>query len=311
MEFISVSEASLRWGISDRRIRTLCSELRIDGAVKIGRNWMIPQSANYPMDARLKSNKNYSGLDDYDFSQIDKMILRINQQRPFPKRLVESLREKLVVDWTYNSNAIEGNTLTLSETKVVLEGITIGGKTLVEHLEAINHREAIFFIEKIISNREELSEWNIKNIHALILRGIDSENAGKYREENVVISSARHIPPRHYEIRFLMQQLIIEYSKKWKALHPIVKSALLHGEFVKIHPFIDGNGRTSRLLLNFQLMQDNYLPIIIKKEYRAEYYQALDIAHTTSNYQTFIKLIADAQIEAANLWLSLLDVGKD
>lgn len=98
----------------------------------------------------------------------------------------------------YNSNALEGNTLTLSETKVVLEGITIGGKSMVEHLETINHREAILFVEEWVSNKEPLSEWNIKNIHALILKDIDNQSAGKYRTENVVISGAKHLPPKHY-----------------------------------------------------------------------------------------------------------------
>ena len=114
---------------------------------------------------------------------------------------MDSLHEKLIVEWTYNSNAIEGNTLTLSETKVVLEGITIGGKSMAEHLETINHREAILFVEDLVANDESLTEWNIKNIHALILKEIDNQNAGKYRTENVVISGAEHMPPKHYEIR--------------------------------------------------------------------------------------------------------------
>ncbi len=207
----------------------------------------------------------------------------------------------------YNSNAIEGNTLTLSETKVVLEGITIGGKSMVEHLEAINHREAILFIEELISNKEPLSGWNIKNIHALILKEIDNNNAGKYRTENVVISGAKHIPPKHYEVGNLMQKLIAEYQNEWEGFHPVVRATLLHGEFVKIHPFIDGNGRTSRLLLNFELIKNGYTPIIIKNEERARYYDVLDLAHTTMNYETFIELVSKLVIESEKLWLSVLD----
>lgn len=306
MKYMNIMEASKKWKISDRRVRLLCSEDRIEGAVKIGRNWSIPIDAVKPNDARVRVNKLYQGLD-YDFHQIDSMKRAIDQHRPLPKRLAESLHEKLIVEWTYNSNAIEGNTLTLSETKVVLEGITVGGKTVVEHLETINHREAILFIEDLAAGDQPLTEWNIKNIHALILKKIDHDNAGKYRMENVVISGAKHIPPKYHEIPGLMQQLIAEYRNEWQNYHPVVKAVLLHGEFVKIHPFVDGNGRTSRLLLNLELMKYGYTPVIIKKEHRALYYEVLDHAHTTMDYQPFIELVAALVIESEELWLSLLD----
>ncbi len=306
MKYISSKAASEKWGISDRRIRVLCSEGRIEGAVKIGRNWSIPTDAAKPTDAREKHRKNYIGLE-YDFGNIDTLKEAIDKHRPFSKSLAQSLHEKLIVEWTYNSNAIEGNTLTLSETKVVLEGITIGGKSMTEHLEAINHRDAILFIEDLTANKDPLSEWNIRNIHALILREIDNANAGKYRGENVLISGAKHIPPKYYEVRELMQKLIAEYQRDWKTYHPIVKATLLHGEFVKIHPFIDGNGRTSRLLLNFELLKNGYPPIIIKNEERARYYDVLDLAHTTMNYAPFIELVSKLEIESESLWLSVLE----
>ncbi len=305
MKYMSSKEASEKWKISDRRIRVLCNAGRIEGAIKIGRNWSIPADAAKPADARETSRKHYLGLA-YDFSEIDTLKKAIDAHRPFSQGLANSLQDKLIVEWTYHSNAIEGNTLTLTETKVVLEGITIGGKSMVEHLEAINHREAILFVEDLISNQEPLSEWNIRNIHALILKEIDNLNAGRYRSENVVISGAQHIPPKHYEIGDLMQKLIGEYQHAWQAFHPVVRAALIHGEFVKIHPFIDGNGRTSRLLLNFELMKNGYPPIIIKNEVRARYYDVLDLAHTTLNYQPFIELIAELVVESENLWLSIL-----
>lgn len=306
LKYISTKEASGKWGISDRRIRVLCKEGRIEGALKVGRNWFIPLDAVKPVDARAGNKKNYSGLE-FDFSYIDSLKVSIDQHRPFSKGLANSLHEKLIVEWTYNSNAIEGNTLTLSETKVVLEGITIGGKSMVEHLETINHREAILFVEDLITNKESLSEWNIKNIHALILKEIDNINAGKYRSENVVISGAKHIPPKYYEIGDLMQKLMAEYQNEWNDYHPVVRAILLHGEFVKVHPFIDGNGRTSRLLLNFELMKNGYPPIIIKNEQRVRYYDVLDLAHTTTNYELFVKLVSELVIESEKLWLSVLD----
>lgn len=305
MKYMSSKEASEKWKISDRRIRVLCSEGRIEGAIKIGRNWSIPTHAVKPVDARETSKKNYIGLE-FESSYIDSLKETIDEHRPFSKGLANSLHEKLIVEWTYNSNAIEGNTLTLSETKVVLEGITIGGKSMVEHLEAINHREAILFVEDLISNKEPLSEWNIKNIHALILKEIDNTNAGKYRSENVVISGAKHIPPKYYEIGDLMQKLMVEYQNEWKGFHPVVRATLIHGEFVKIHPFIDGNGRTSRLLLNFELIKNGYPPIIIKNEERARYYDVLDLAHTTMNYEPFIELVSELVIESEKLLVSVL-----
>jgi len=306
MKYMSTKEASEKWGITDRRIRALCNEDRIEGAVKIGRNWLIPHDAAKPFDARETIEKEYLGLQ-YDFSYIDSLKESIDKHKPFSKNLAKSLREKLIVEWTYNSNAIEGNTLTMSETKVVLEGITIGGKSIVEHLETINHREAILYIEELISDKEPLSEWNIKSIHALILRGIDDKNAGAYRTENVVISGANHIPPKHYEVGDFMQKLIVEYQNDWKNYHPIIRATLLHGEFVKMHPFIDGNGRTARLLLNFELMKDGYTPIIIKNENRTKYYDVLDIASTSMDYEPFINLVSELVIESEKLWLSVLD----
>src|SRR5690625_1423944 len=120
------------------------------------------------------------------FEQVDAKKKILDQKRPLPKHTLHSIKEQLFLDWTYNSNAIEGNTLTLSETKVALEGITIGGKTIREHLEVINHKEAIVYVEEIVQRKEHFTEWQIKNIHKLILKGIDDENAGAYRKENVL-----------------------------------------------------------------------------------------------------------------------------
>ena len=305
MKYVGTKEISKKWGINDRRVRILCEEGRIDSAMKVGKSWLISEDEGKPYDARRKSNKVYIGLES-NFSDIDLLKKEIDSYRPLPTRLSKSLHKKLIVEWTYNSNAIEGNTLTMSETKVVLEGITIGGKSVIEHLETINHKDAILFLEELITGNEEMSEWNIKNVHSLILKDIDNKNAGKYRNENVIISGTSHIPPNHVILQELMQKLIIEYNKEWNKFHPVIKACLLHGEFVKIHPFIDGNGRTARLLLNFELMKYGYTPIIITKTKRAEYYDALDFAHTTMDYSKFVKLISEFVIESEMLWLQVI-----
>lgn len=237
------------------------------------------------------------------FEKIDQKKALLDAKRPLPKHTLKSLRDKLLLEWTYNTNAIEGNTLTINETKVVLEGITVGGKTMREHLEVINHRDAITFVEEIVKNQESLTEWQMKNIHRLILKGIDDEYAGVYRDQKVLISGAKHTPPDPLLIQEQMEQLIDWYKKEAKQLHPITRGAMLHVNFVGIHPFIDGNGRTSRLLLNLELMKEGFPPIVIKVENRLDYYKALDKAHTEKDYNDFIRLVKVEAEDSIDLYL--------
>ena len=304
MKYMTTKEASIKWGITDRRIRVLLNESRIEGAIKAGRNWMIPINANKPIDLREKSKLDFVGLD-FNFSVVNSLKEKIDSKRPLDTNTIKSLRENLIVNWTYNSNAIEGSTLTLSETKVVLEGITIGGKSVVEHLEAINHKEAIMFLEELVKEDSILTERDVKSIHAIILKQINDEYAGKYRNSNVIISGANHVPPKYEQLNTLMEKLVYDFNHSWNKYHPVVQAALLHGEFVKIQPFIDGNGRTARLLLNFVLMKNGFTPVIIKNENRLTYYDSLDYAHTTKDYTNFIKLINNLVVETSNFWISL------
>ena len=308
MEYMTTSEAEEKWNISERRIRQLLIEGRIEGAIKIGGNWNIPIEAEKPLDKRILKPDNNDfiiNLDANYFDEVDKLKTELDSKRPIPKETLKSLKESINLEWTYNSNGIEGNTLTLRETQVVLEGITIGGKSIKEHLEAINHERAIIYLEDLVKDNKPITEWNIKSIHQLILKGIDDENAGRYRRENVTIKGAVHIPPDYTKIPELMEKLILNYET-WNKYHPIIQAALLHGELVKIHPFVDGNGRTSRLIMNLDLMNHGYNPVIIKKENRLEYYEALDKAHTTENYTDFVKLINKLEMEMLNKYLELL-----
>ncbi len=231
---------------------------------------------------------------------------QLDAARPLPKHTLRTLQEKLFLEWTYNSNAIEGNTLTLNETKVVLEGITIGGKTLREHLEVINHQEAIFFVEKIVKSEEPLSEWQIKNIHGLVLKGIDDANSGVYREEQVFISGAEHVPPAAILIQEKIEDMMNWYRNEGSHLNAIERGTMLHAIFVGIHPFIDGNGRTARLLLNLELMKGGYPPVIIKVENRLAYYEALDKAHTTNDFRDFIFLVEAEVEDSLDLYLQTI-----
>lgn len=244
------------------------------------------------------------------FEHIDAKKTLLDSKRPLPNYTAKSLREKLFLEWTYNSNAIEGNTLTMNETKVVLEGITVGGKTMREHLEVINHRDAISYVEDIAHNEEPFSEQQIKNLHRLVLKGIDDEYAGVYRNQQVFISGAQHTPPEPFKIQEQMEALMNWYNGEAQSFHAIVRGAMLHVIFVGIHPFIDGNGRTSRLLLNLELMKAGYPPIIIKVENRLAYYNALDKAHTTEVYDDFIALVA-AEVESSlDLYISAINCSE-
>lgn len=225
-----------------------------------------------------------------DFAKIDRLKQELDSYRPLPQEVVKNLHDDLVLRWTYNSNAIEGSTLSLKETKVVLEGITVGGKTLREHLEAVNHREAILFIEELSRGAEPLTGHHVKLIHRLILQKIDDNNAGTYRRVNVVISGAEHIPPDYTQVESEMERFICRCHEQADVLHPVERAAIIHSDFVKIHPFTDGNGRTARLLMNLELMKSGLPPVVLPVEMRLEYYEALDRAHTKGDFSAFMAL---------------------
>ncbi|XPV75092.1 MAG: Fic family protein [Desulfovibrio sp.] len=231
---------------------------------------------------------------------------KLDTFRPLQSDIVKQLKADMQVRFTYNSNAIEGNTLTIYETKAVLEdGITISGKSMNEHLEAINHKEALNFLEELVQQDEELTERTIRDIHAIILQGIDRDNAGTYRTKNVIISGANHTPPEALQVPPAMGNFIAAYAT-WKDMHPVERAARVHAEFVNIHPFIDGNGRTSRLLMNLELMKAGYPPLIIPVEGRATYYANLDTVAIDGDYAPFLEQLADLCITSFDVYWRLL-----
>ena len=183
--------------------------------------------------------------------EVDVQKEQLSALRPLPEEALKKIQDALDIEYTYESNRIEGNTLTLQETALVVnEGVTISGKSMREHLEAINHAEAISYIKDIAKQDIEISERTIKEIHALILHGIDRENAGRYRTVPVMISGSTHMPPQPYLIEKQMEDFILRFKQmEAEKVHPVLIAAYLHDELVRIHPFIDGNGRTSRLLM--------------------------------------------------------------
>ncbi|MBE7644813.1 Fic family protein [Tenacibaculum finnmarkense] len=225
------------------------------------------------------------------YAELDILKDRLNEYR---KNEHPKVTRALEIEYTYESNKIEGNTLTLQETALVIEkGLTVGGKTMTEHLEVINHSQAIDYIKGLAKSKNTISERDILQIHSLILQAIDKPNAGVYRKVPVIISGAKHMPPQPFLIAEKMEGLLLWYAKSKDVLHPVELSAEIHERLVTIHPFIDGNGRTSRLLMNLILLQNGY-PIAILKgddKSRLAYYNALEVAQTENNKKVFIALI--------------------
>ncbi|MFH1537013.1 MAG: Fic family protein [Patescibacteria group bacterium] len=221
-----------------------------------------------------------SFLDQRIIDRIEEKKKKIDKVRPFPKIVLQNLQEEMIVEWTYNSNAIEGNTLSLGETRLVLEeGITIHGKPLKDHLEATNHKEALLFLFKIIKQKNKVDEALIKKLHQIIVKNIEKEYAGKYRTGQVRILGADFIPPNYLKISKLINELIKWYYSKGKESYILDQVAIFHHRFETIHPFFDGNGRTGRLLMNVKLMEKGYPPIIVANNERKKYLNALNKAN--------------------------------
>lgn len=242
-----------------------------------------------------------------EYQVIEDLSQRLNSKSPIPKDTVNSLKKAYAVEMTYNSNAIEGNTLTQIETKVVVEdGIAIGGKTVKEHLEALNHYEAIEYVESIVGDAE-VGEDTIKNIHQLVMKGIDKEFSRRYRMVNVVISGSEHVPPSYMQVQDEMEKMLVWYDEAKNHLHPVELAALFHFKFVYIHPFRDGKGRTARLLMNLILMQHGYPPVVIKVADRLSYIEALEKASTTGETDDFVDVVADAVESGLQKYLKVID----
>lgn len=246
--------------------------------------------------------------------QLDDLKNCLDSFRPLNPAQLSNLQGAWDIEYTYESNRIEGNTLTLQETGLVIrEGITIGGKRLNEHLEAINHKEAIDYIRELASGQSELSAYTLDAIHTLILRGIDQENAGKCRAVPVTIADARHVPPQPFLVPKLMEDLFVFYGDQKSILHPVRLAAEVHARLVTIHPYVDGNGRTSRLLMNHILLQHGYPIANISADQRIAYYNALEKAQVGGDASDFHHLVARTEKASLFKYLEMVsgNVGDD
>jgi Fic family protein len=228
----------------------------------------------------------------------------LDRRRPLPPAVAAKLKEYFDVEWTYHSNAIEGSSITLAETKVILDGLTVGGKPLREHLEIINHKHAIDLVEALAAGYEPLTEHTIRQIHALILRTINDEEAGRYRRVSVRITGSNYVPPDPSAVPPLMRDFGLWLnSQEAQSLHPVEMAALAHFRLVDIHPFVDGNGRTARLLMNLILVRNGYPLAVIRNEDRSRYYGLLEKAHQ-GEMADFVRFVAQAVDKTLDIYLA-------
>ncbi|NCN83224.1 MAG: Fic family protein [Candidatus Pacebacteria bacterium] len=251
-------------------------------------------------------------LDPKTTSRVDEKLARLNNLRPLPSSAVKKLREQFEIEMTYNSNAIEGNSLTLKETFLVInEGLTIKGKPLKDHLEVKDHHEALEMVYELVGpdSQPTFSEHLVRSLHQLVMKKTDEEFAGKYRTSNVFIGGADHTPPDSLQVSPLMKQFMSWFSREKKRIHPIELAALAHHELVYIHPFFDGNGRTARLVMNIILMRHGYPLAVILKNDRRRYYRSLDLADK-GDLTPMVKFVNRAVERSLDIYLKTLSPGS-
>ncbi len=226
-----------------------------------------------------------------DINRLQDKLRKYHQhQIHSPSIAIQKWEQAFEIEYTHESTAIEGNTLTLMETKVILEdALSVGGKNLREIYEVVNHRKAFHFIQGKIKQGIALDETIVKDIHSILLENIMA--GGFYRDVGVRITGASHVPPDPHEAFKQIKLFFADFSWK-KDEHPIAFAAWTHAEFVRIHPFIDGNGRTARLIMNYQLMAHGFLPVSIPKTRRLEYFTALEAYAVDQNMEPFIDFLA-------------------
>lgn len=238
-----------------------------------------------------------------NFSYVDELQHKLKGLRPLNPTELKRLREQFMIENTYNSNAIEGNTLTLRETALVLqEGITIAEKPIRDHLEAIGHKDAFEYMIALADEQAPLTERVIKHLHSLVLMN-DAQNRGVYRSVPVMIMGSSHEPPQPYLIQPQMEKLVADYDNMKARNHILAAIAEFHLRFEGIHPFIDGNGRTGRLILNLELVKAGYLPVNIKFADRRKYYDCFD----SNNADMLTALIAGYEEEELKRYIAMLE----
>ena len=292
----SVKSAALRWGISERRVRLLCAQGRIPGAYQIGRGWHIPSDTKKPYDARFKTST-------IEASSLEQKKLLMTSLRPLSIGEQQQIDADFITEFIYNSEAMAGNPLSIKDTDLVLNGIGIEDKPFKYQQNTLSHKKAFDFMAESVKLKRVLSAEFIKQLHSLVLEGLP-EDRGQYRRVPVRMFGASHTPAEPYMIESEIERLIFEYNKSKEPL--LAKIARFHITFESIRPFIDGNGRVGRLLINFELMKEGYPPLLTRFVDRKRYYDAFESYHYSGSIAQMESLIAEGENERLNSLINLL-----
>lgn len=324
--FTGIDQALISKFESGNRIPTKAQVIKLSEVLEIPLDKILPEWVKEKVLAEVRYEpyavegillaqeaiQPYGAKPIYSSSLSEKLAILDQLQRELNAlRTYDSYRiaQALELEYTFESNRIEGNTLTLRETDLVInEGLTVSGKSMREHLEAVNHQEAISYIKELVQRKIQINEREILAIHNLILRGIQPEYAGKYRDIQVMIKGSAHMPPQPFLVKDEMIKYFEWYEQNKNVLHPVLLAAEMHERLVTIHPFVDGNGRTSRLIMNLILLSKGYVIANIKGDYetRMKYYDALEQVQTNQSQETFHHFIVDVEIDCLKRYLTIL-----
>ena len=324
--FTGIDQALISKFESGKRIPTKAQVIKLSEVLEIPLDKILPEWVKEKVLAEVRYEpyavegillaqeaiQPYGDTPEYSTSLSQKLAILDQLQRELNAlRTYDSYRiaQALELEYTFESNRIEGNTLTLRETDLVInEGLTVSGKSMREHLEAVNHQEAISYIKELVQRKIQINEREVLAIHNLILRGIQPEYAGKYRDIQVMIKGSAHMPPQPFLVKDEMIKYFEWYEQHKDKLHPVLLAAEMHERLVTIHPFVDGNGRTSRLIMNLILLSKGYVIANIKGDYdtRMKYYDALEQVQTNQSQETFHHFIVDVEIDCLKRYLTIL-----
>lgn len=292
MKYMTVMEASRKWGISDRRVRFLCSQGRIRGIIQQGRRYLIPDGTEKPLDERVKRSEVSKSMHYNDFTRLDFLKGMIAEQPGLSNLTAKIPNEQFVEEFSYDCNALEGSTLNQEEVRQVLKGEVIPGHTLSEHVHVVGTRDAWNYILECVDDKKPLSQNVIRTIHSLTMMDTPEEK-GKYRKVKVRIKGAESSPVYLDLMEPRINDLLNVNTQRKKVMHPIERIARFHLEFEGIHPFSSGNGRVGRILLNLELMQNGYPPIDIRTDQKEPYESAMNTYYQDHQAQPMIKLISE------------------
>lgn len=294
MEYMKVSQAAERWGISDRRVRILCEEQKIEGVKRSGRGYLIPVNAVRPIDKRTRRGKHISPEALPILDRIDLKKAGFDSRTPMPAGEYNQMMKEFLISDIYHSCALSGNNFTMEEIKTLINGSVVPGRSLKEHLEIVGHRDAFLYIRNLSQDHQKTTERMIKDIHSLLM--IDRpKDKGTYRLAMASIHGCSHQLPSPHLISTQMEELLAELPKS--TLHPVESAVLFHLKLESIHPFTDGNGRLGRLLLNLLLMSQGYPAVTIRVEDKKRYIQSFNEYWETGTTIPLLELVGE-QMEA-------------